>query len=129
MTASIGLAQLERLNQMNKRRSEIIAKYLEGLSEIDLVSPLLPYAPEKYVYQMFCIKSEHKEDLIIYLKSKGIATGCHYTPLTMQPLFGPFRSDCTVAEVMYNKMITLPLHSDLTDYEVEFIVDSIARFT
>ena len=128
LAASIGLAQLERLDHMNKRRGEIIVKYLDGLSDIDNVSPLLPYDPEKYVYQMFCIKSEHKEDLILFLKSKGIATGCHYTPLTMQPLFEPYKSDCAVAENEYNKMVTLPLHADLTDNEVEFIIECIAKY-
>ena len=89
LAASIGLGQLERLDEMNRRRSEIIRKYLDGINDLKTIKPLLPYEPEKYVYQMFGVRTERKEELIIYLKSKGIATGCHYTPLTMQPLLNP----------------------------------------
>lgn len=128
LAASIGLAQLKRLPEMNRRRSEIIRKYLDGLNEIPNIKPLLPYEPEKYVYQMFVIRTEKKEEMIIYLKSKGIATGCHYTPLTMQPLFKPYASPCPIAEREYYKMITLPLHVDLTDEEVNYIIKNINNF-
>lgn len=128
LAASIGLAQLERLPQMNKRRSEIINKYLDGMKDLKTIKPLLPYEPDKFVYQMFGVRTERKEDLIIYLKSKGIATGCHYTPLTMQPLFKPYASPCPVAETVYFKMITLPLHVDLTDNELEYIIENLKGF-
>ncbi len=128
LAASIGLGQLERLDEMNRRRSEIIRKYLDGINDLKTIKPLLPYEPEKYVYQMFGVRTERKEELIIYLKSKGIATGCHYTPLTMQPLFKPYTSECPVAEKEYYKMITLPLHADLTNEEVSYVIDSLSNF-
>lgn len=129
LAASIGLAQLERLPEMNKKRSQIIKKYLDGIRDLKTINPLLPYEPDKYVYQMFGIRTERKEDLIIYLKSKGIATGCHYTPLTMQPLFKPYASPCPLAEREYYKIITLPLHADMTNEEVEYIINELSKFT
>jgi perosamine synthetase len=63
--------------------------------------------------------------VILYLKSKGIATGCHYTPLTMQPLFKPYAIPCPVAEREYYKMVTLPLHADLKNDEVNYIIDAL----
>lgn len=128
LAASIGLVQLHRLPDMNRRRSEIIELYLNGIKDLKTIRPALPYQPDKYVYQMFIIRADQKEDLILYLKSKGIATGCHYTPLTMQPLFRPFASPCPVAESEYYKIITLPLHADLTDEEIEYIVEHLNKF-
>lgn len=125
LAASIGLAQLERLPQMNARRSEIIRRYLDGIENIKGVEPLLPYQPEKYVYQIFGIRTENRDDLMIYLKSKGIATGCHYTPLTMQPLFENYNDGCPIAEREYEKFITLPLHADLKNNQIDYIVNSI----
>lgn len=122
LAASIGLAQLKRLPQMNKRRSEIISSYLNGLKDCDSIKPVLPYEPNNYVYQMFMVRAEDKEGLILHLKSNGIATGCHYTPLTLQPLFKPYASHCPVAESEYYKIITLPLHVDLTDEEINYII-------
>ena len=128
LAASIGLAQLKRLPEMNRRRSEIIRYYLNGIRELENIKPLLPFQPEQYVYQMFGIRTGKKDDLIIYLKSKGIATGCHYTPLTMQPLFKPYVYPCPVAEREYYKMITLPLHAELTDDEINYILNGLKEF-
>lgn len=122
LSAAIGLAQLKKLPEFNRRRGEIIQKYIEGLAGVEGVKPLLPYEPDKYVYQMFGIRAEHRDDLMIYLKSKGIATGCHYTPLHTQPLFKSFKGNCPFIEKEADKFITLPLHADLTDEEVDYII-------
>lgn len=128
LAASIGLVQLKRLPEMNRRRTQIIKQYLNGISDLKMIKPILPFEPEKYVYQMFGVRTERKEDLIIYLKSRGIATGCHYTPLTMQPLFRLYTSDCPVAENVYEKIITLPFHVDLKNNEVEYIILTLKEF-
>ena len=125
LAASIGLVQLKKLPSFNKRRSEIISIYMDGLQNIDGVTLLLPFEPEKYPYQMFGIRAEKRDDLMIHLKSKGIATGCHYTPLTLQPLFKPYANNCSFIEQEAEKFITLPLHSDLLDNEVDFIIEQI----
>ncbi len=128
LAASIGLVQFKKLPQMNKRRSEIIRMYMDRLSGIDFVMPLLPYEPENYVYQMFGIRSDRRDELMIYLKSNGIATGCHYTPLSVQPLFNEWGNNCPYIENEANKFITLPLHADLTNEEVDYIVEKIKEF-
>lgn len=128
LSASIGLAQLKKLPAMNKRRSEIIRMYLKGIRDIEGIEPLLPFEPEKYVYQMFGVRTDKRDELMIYLKSKGIATGCHYTPLSVQPLFKPYASNCDYIENETNKFITLPLHSDLTDKEVFYVIKYLKEF-
>jgi perosamine synthetase len=127
LAASIGIAQLNKLNEMNERRSEIIKIYMNGIKELENIKSMLPYEPDKYVYQMFGVRTEYKEDLILYLKSKGIATGCHYTPLNMQPLFEPYSCECPVAETEYFKMITLPLHALLKNGEVEYVLEHLKK--
>ncbi|MCK4662464.1 MAG: DegT/DnrJ/EryC1/StrS family aminotransferase [Bacteroidales bacterium] len=128
LAASIGLAQLKKLPKMNQTRSEIIKKYLAGIKDIPNIEPLLPFEPDNYVYQMFGIRTENRDELMIYLKSKGIATGCHYTPLSLQPLFKPYAKYCPVVENEHKKFITLPLHADLTDDEVDYIIEQLADF-
>ena len=128
LSASIGMAQLEKLPSMNKRRSAIISRYMAGLKGVNGVELLLPFEPDVYVYQMFGIRAEARDDLMIYLKSKGIATGCHYTPMTKQPLFEQFEGLCPVAEKESEKFITLPLHAELTNEEVDYIIEHIKQF-
>jgi len=128
LAASIGLGQLRRLPGMNARRAEIITNYMHGIKEIEGVEPLIPYEPERYVYQMFGIRTDQRDELMIYLKSHGIATGCHYTPLSLQPLFENYANKCRYIEAEHNKFITLPLHADLTDEEVSYVLEKIGDF-
>jgi len=126
LAASIGLAQLRKLPAMNRRRSEIIRAYMDGLKGIPGVMPLLPFEPENYCYQMFGIRAERRDEMILHLKSKGVATGCHYTPLSIQPLFAPWGGTCPYVEEEQSRFITLPLHAGLTDEEVAYVLDEIA---
>lgn len=128
LAASIGLVQLTRLTEMNQKRANILKQYLAGLEGLEGVKPVLPYEPDNYVYQMFAIRTHDKEGLILHLKSKGIATGCHYTPLTMQPLFNDFACSCPIAEGEYDKLITLPYHADLTSDEVDYVGKSMIEW-
>lgn len=128
LSAAIGLAQLKKLPAMNEHRSQVIRRYLSGLAGVPGVEPLLPFEPEKYCYQMFGIRADERDALMIHLKSRGVATGCHYTPLSIQPLFGPWGNNCPFVESEQNRFITLPLHAALTDEEVDYVIDSIKSF-
>ncbi|MCB0618212.1 MAG: DegT/DnrJ/EryC1/StrS family aminotransferase [Saprospiraceae bacterium] len=128
LAASIGLAQLKKLPDMNARRSQIIRRYMDGLQEVEGVQPLLPFEPENYCYQMFGIRVDDRDELMIHLKSRGIATGCHYTPLTVQPLFRPWGDNCPYVEAEHNRFVTLPLHADLSDEEVDYVLEGIKAF-
>ncbi|HDY87999.1 MAG TPA: DegT/DnrJ/EryC1/StrS aminotransferase family protein [bacterium] len=129
LAASIGLAQLSKLDKMNQRRSDIILRYMKGIEQLKHIELLLPFEPDKYFYQMFGVRCQRRDDLMVFLKTRGIATGCHYTPLTMQPLFKPYsKASCPVAEQEYRKFVTLPLHADLKDEEVDYIIRALSRF-
>lgn len=128
LAASIGLAQLKKLPAMNARRTAVIKQYMAGLTGVQGVKPMLPYDSDHYVYQMFGVRAEKRADLMIFLKSKGIATGCHYTPLSIQPLFKEWGHNCPYIENEADKLITLPLHVDLTDEEVSYVIDAIRNY-
>jgi len=125
LAASIGIEQLKKLPSFNKKRSEIIRLYLDGIKNIKGIEPLLPYSPERFVYQMFGIRAENRDELIVHLKQNGIATGCHYTPLSIQPLFKKWGSNCPYIENEHIKFITLPLFTDLLKEEIEYIIGRI----
>ena len=128
LAASIGLAQLKKLPGMNQRRSEIIRMYLDGLKGVAGIEPLLPFQPEDYCYQMFGVRSDRRNELMIHLKGKGISTGCHYTPLSIQPLFKPWGNNCSFVEAESERFVTLPLHADLTNEEVNYVIEGVKTF-
>jgi perosamine synthetase len=125
LAASIGLAQLKKLPGMNKRRSEIVRKYLDGIKGLNRICPLLPFEPENYVYQMFGVRCEERDKLILFLKAKGIATGVHYLPLYKHPYFKQWENKCCVADSIWSSFVTLPLHPDLTDEEVNYVLAAL----
>lgn len=127
--AAIGLAQLEKLDQMNAKRRSIIAKYISGLNEQEHINFYQPYSlTGDEAYWFFGIRTERRDELIIHLKNKGIATGVHFYPLPLQPLFKPYNNDCPVAKDIWKTFITLPSHVDLTDEEVNYVIDNINSF-
>jgi len=128
LCAAIGLAQLKKLDGMNARRREIIARYLEGIADLEQVRPLLPYDLEDSSYWIFGVRCDRRDELIIHLKKRGIATGVHYMPLPMHPLFGDNNDLIPVAEKEWKTFITLPLFPGLTDEEVDYVVEGLRTF-
>lgn len=129
--AAIGLAQLKKLDEMNARRRKIIGKYLNGIKQIQGIEPYVPYTLEgDEAYWFFGIKvsKEKRDSLIVHLKNKGIATGVHFYPLTLQPLFKKYAFDCPVAEELWKSFITLPTHVDLTDEEINYVISEIENY-
>jgi perosamine synthetase len=125
LAASIGLVQLSKLADMNNKRASLISRYMTRMAEIPSVSPAIPYRPLEFVYQMFGIRVPNKTDVILNLKRRGIATGCHYTPLSLQPLFSKWGGNCPYIEAEIDKIITLPLHTKLTFSDIDYIADAI----
>lgn len=128
IAAAIGLAQLKKLDTMNKKRGEIIKKYIAEIKNFNDIKPIFPYFPDQYAYWYFGIRNKKRDDLIIHLKEKGIATGVHFYPLTLQPLFKKYNNECPVAEKIWREFITLPSHIDLTNKEISYIINALNEF-
>jgi perosamine synthetase len=128
LMAAIGLAQLRKLDSMNERRRAIIRRYLEGLRGCRSVTPLLPYDLEDSAYWLFGVRCARRDELMLHLKSRNIATGVHYMPVPMHPLFQKYEAHFPVAREVWQTLLTLPLHADLTDEEVDYVVDAVRAF-
>ncbi len=128
IAAAIGLAQLKKLDKMNKKRSIIIDYYLKGISDLKTIQPIFPYQPDIYPYWFFGIRTKKRDDLIIFLKQKGISTGVHFYPLPLHPLFRKYNADCPRAEKIWKEFITLPSHIELNEEELDYIINALHQF-
>jgi len=127
--AAIGLAQLKKLDLMNEKRRNIINKYLNGLQNLKTIKPIFPYSTNNNeAYWYFGIRAVKRDELIVYLKQKGIATGVHFYPLPLQPLFKSYDNGCPVSKEIWKSFITLPSHVDLTDEEVNYVINALKEF-
>ncbi len=125
LAASIGRVQLRKLDAMNERKRAIIKRYLNGLQGVAGIEPLLPYDPASGAYWLFGIRTAQREQLIRHLKQRRIATGVHYMPMSLHPLFAPYNLDLPVSDVLWENLLSLPLHAELTDEEVDRVVDAV----
>jgi len=126
--AAIGLAQLKKLDWMNARRAQIIRRYLDGIRDCQRIQPLLPYELDGGAYWLFGVRCEQRDALILHLKQRGIATGVHFLPLPLHPLFAQFDDPIPVAKRVWQTFITLPLFPDLTDVEVDYVIEALQDF-
>ena len=122
--AAIGLEQLKRIDEFAKVRRERAKQYqslLNLVKEIDLIGR--DY--DEVVPHIFPVKIKEgisRDEVRIRLEKKGIQTGIHYLPnhtLSYYKLSSNFILPKT--EKLYNKLITLPLHVDLSEMDVEYI--------
>jgi perosamine synthetase len=128
LMAAIGLVQLAKLDRMNQRRREVIARYLAGIRDLKEIKPLLPYDLEASAYWLFGVRCPRRDELMIHLKQRGIATGVHFLPLPMHPLFKDHREGIPRAREVWKTMMTLPLFADMTNAEVDYVVGGLRDF-
>ena len=135
INAAIGLKQLERYDALLDRRREIIEKYDKAFLDAGLM-PLRHFDDESrssghlYLLRIPGFKIKDRNYLITRLAEQGIATNVHYKPLPMMTAYqnlGFDIKDYPNAYAMYENEITLPLHTKLSDDEVDFVIENVLR--
>ena len=131
----IGLAQLERYPNMLKRRREIIERYDTAFKAIGLQT-LSHYTADHessghlYITRVPNITIEQRNGIIIKMAEAGIACNVHYKPLPMHTAYinlGFDIKDYPNAYNLFANEITLPLHTQLTDEEVNYIIENFVE--
>lgn len=128
--AAIGLAQLERYQSMLDRRKTIIQRYENALSERS-IQTLCHYGRNNsssghlFLVRLKDKTLEERNEIIIRMAERGIACNVHYKPLPMMTAYKALGFDIKDYPNAYNQYyneITLPLHTRLTDEDVEYVI-------
>ncbi len=128
IAAAIGLVQLAKLPSLNARRQQIAQMYTEGLQDMPwLQTPPSDTALSKSSWHIYCIQCDCRDDLSVFLQTKGIATGVHYKPIHLYSCYGN-RPFLPIAEALFSYILSLPMHPGLTDDEVSYIIETIRTF-
>ena len=128
--AAIGLKQLDRYLRLLERRTEIIKKY-DGLCDRLGINHLVHHTTDMggsnhlYLIRVPEIGVEKRDILIEKLAEKGIATNVHYKPLPMMTAYGGNSSNYPNAYDYYHNLITLPLHTLLSNEDVEYVCEAL----
>lgn len=133
--------KLKYLNDWTNGRRRVAAKYKELLSDIDQI--ILPKEMDyaKHVYHLFVIqvksnnpdnRSEQRNNLQKYLDENGVSNGLHYPiPLHQQKCFahlGYKKGDFPVSEELAERGLSLPMYSELTDEQIEYVSEQIHNY-
>ena len=133
--AGIGLAQLKRYPEMLNRRRLLIEKYNTAFDKLP-VEVLPHYGNEHsssghlYLVRVKGITTEQRNDIIVKMAERGIATNVHYKPLPMMTAYkqlGYDIKDYPNAFEQYHNEITRPLHTRLSDEDIDYIISNFTE--
>lgn len=133
--AGIGLAQMKRYPAMLARRKEIIARYDAafkplGIEVLDHYNDNHQSSGHLYITRIPGAGLEERQEIIVKMAEAGIATNVHYKPLPMMTAYKNLGFDIKDYPNAYKRFvneITLPLHTCLTDEEVEYIIENYCK--
>lgn len=130
IAAAMGLKQFERYPQMLQKRREIIARYDAALKPLGV--EVLNHYNERYqssghlyLTRIPGITLEQRNEIIIKMAERGVACNVHYKPLPMHTAYKRLGFDIKNYPNAYNRYaneVTLPLHTCLTDDDVEYVI-------
>lgn len=135
--AAIGLRQLDRYPGLLERRKKIIARYDQvcnelGIQHLNHHIPGMNSSNHLYLIRIPGIDTEKRNELIEKLAAQGVATNVHYKPMPMMTAYksmGWDIKDFPNTYAYYENLITLPLHTLLTDEDVEYICTNLQDVT
>lgn len=137
VTAGIGLAQMQRYQGMLVRRKEIISRYDAAFHPIG-IETLNHYTDDYqssghlYITRIPGITLEQRNEIIVKMAEAGVACNVHYKPLPMMTAYKKLGFDIEDYPNAYRRFeneITLPLHTKLTDEEVEYVIEKYSQIT
>ena len=135
--AAMGLGQLQRYPDMLARRKQIISKYDNAFIPLG-IEVLKHYSNDYqsnghlYITRVPGITSEQRNQIIVEMAQQGISCNVHYKPLPMHTAYKKLGFDINDYPVAYKKFcneITLPLHTCLTDEQVDYVIEKYKQIT
>ena len=133
ISAAVGLSQLQRYESILERRKQIVSSYNKGLNEeifwkANHISENNISSCHLYLLRLLGKDENFRNECIKKLAQLGISANVHYKPLPMLTAYknlGFKISDFPCAYDMYRNEITLPLHTKLSDENIEYIIKSL----
>lgn len=135
LQAALGVSQMARLNDYVKRRHQIAQRYSQLLADLPFTLPWQhPDSYSAYHLYVVClqldkISATHRQVFEV-LRAQDIMVNLHYIPVHTQPYYqnmGFKQGDFPQAEKYYGEAISVPIHVNLTDEELQFVASTLRR--
>lgn len=128
LTASIGIAQLDKIDELQSYRQKIWQTYTNEFSGLEgIICPPDADEHEQHSYFTYAIRIKERDRLAQYLYDKGIYTTLRYHPLHLNKLYQA-NERLVNTEILNEDCLSIPLHPNLSGDDVGLIIDSIKSF-
>jgi dTDP-4-amino-4,6-dideoxygalactose transaminase len=137
LTAACLLGQLERADDVRRRRLDICRRYREGLADLEsagwLRLPVVPAdcTPNGHLFFVLTAEERQRDALIEHLAASGVQAPFHYVPLHESPMgrsFGYRPGDFPVAESISRRLLRLPLFASIEERRQEQVIRAVREF-
>ena len=134
IAAALGIHQLKRLRGFQVRREQIAAQYAEAFADLPLVTPPQALPGDTHAWHLYVLRlgdgaGVARDAFIERLFAAGIGCSVHYIPLHLQPYwrdrYALKREDFPHSQRAFERMLTLPLYTRMTDGDVARVVDAV----
>ena len=133
MSAAVGIAQLERIEEILAKRAEVAQEYnrlLEDVAEVKTLTIAEDTTKMSwFVYVIQVAKGIDRDEVMHYLRDNGVSCKPYFTPIHLQPFykdeFGYQRSDFPITEGVTDSTIALPFYNNLTKEEIATVVQTL----
>jgi perosamine synthetase len=134
---ALGISQLKKLPGFLRTRREIAKRYDNAFAQIENITPLMIRQQTQSVYHLYVVKLEFelsgwsRSEFFKKMHEAGIGVNVHYIPIHTHPFYQKhFKTDiglCPIAESVYEKIISLPIFSQMTEDEVTRVIEIIRK--
>jgi dTDP-4-amino-4,6-dideoxygalactose transaminase len=125
--ASMALVGLKYLEEDNEYRRKISNKYEKELSKNNIVTIKLHNDCKKSSRHLFQIVVDNRNKFMELLNSNGVYPGVHYRDNTNYRMYEYGKSSCPYSNNISEKLISLPLHINLTDDDVDYVIEQVVK--
>jgi UDP-4-amino-4,6-dideoxy-N-acetyl-beta-L-altrosamine transaminase len=127
--AALGLHQLPKLDAFIERRNEIAARYRERLPSTVGLPPAAPTG-FRHGYHLFAVRVPERRRVYDALRAAGIGVQVHYVPVhhhAISKTDARRTAQLPICDALYEELLSLPVYPDLTDEQVDEVVDAVTR--
>lgn len=132
VVAAIGVAQLQRIDELIRGRRRVARRYRDSLETLNAVKPMADPANGRHVYQLFTVTLEpsvQRDALMESLDEQGVSSKIYFQPVHRSAYYRSTYEKpvdhLDVTEEISSRVVSLPMHPELTDEEINHVVSSM----
>lgn len=137
IASSLGLCQLAKADQFQKRRQQMAERYYTELAELPIILPpnVVNSTTDLHSWHLFCCQLDSqqisREELINQMTARGVGMSVHFIPLHLQPYWQTTyhlqANDFPNAAHYFNHAFSLPLYTKMTDDDQSFVIQTLRQ--